>query len=201
MNYRSILFLSILTFALSVQAQEGDNTRSTNTVKPKTSTQTLSFDVGPAWITSRMYTPGGDYTWTNGIEIGLDYSCVFSKGYGFGFSILHNSTSYPKAKVKLEYAGPSFVYAGFLSSRWRGMAEIGMGLSLYHDQGFSNETGLGLKYSTSLEYLLTKDIGINMKLQSVTVYFGGKQKHYGGDDDEVNGVARVAFQLGACFHF
>ena len=200
MNYRSFLFLSILTITLSAQAQEDNDGRNTQAAKPKSTTETISFDVGPAWITSKMYTPSGEYTWKRGLEVGFEFSRVYSKGYGFGFSVLHNSTSYPEGKVRLSYVGPSFVYAGFLSNKWRGMAEIGLGYSIFHDEGSGNESGLGIKYSTGLEYMLSKDIGISVKLRSVTVYFGGKQKDFGGDDDETNGVARLALQIGACFH-
>ena len=201
MNYRSFLFLSILAFTLSAQAQEDNDGRNTQAAKPKSTTETISFDVGPAWITSKMYTPSGEYTWKRGLEVGFEFSRVYSKGYGFGISILHNSTSYPEGKVRLSYVGPSFVYAGFLSDKWRGMAEIGLGFSIFHDEGSGNESGLGIKYSTGLEYMLSKDFGISAKLRSVTVYFGGKQKDFGGDDDEINGVARVALLLGACFRF
>ena len=200
MDYRKILLAAIQAIALSAQAQVDDATQNTYAEKSKSGIQTLSFDLGPAWVTSKMYTSRGTYTWRKGFEIGTDYSCVYSRGYGFGFSFLYNTTNYPDGKAKQLFVGPSFVYAGNFSRKWRGMAEIGLGVG-YFSADFTSEMGLGVKYSTGVEYMLSDKFGINVKLRSITVYFGGKENFDSGDDDEVNGVARLAFQLGACFHF
>lgn len=199
MNYRKILLSAILAFALSAQAQKDNDALYSEPGISKPTPHTISFDVGPAWITSKMYTPSGTYSWRGGFELGVEYSCVFSRGYGFGISYLQNSTSYPEGKARVNFMGPSFVYAGFLSRKWRGIAEIGMGYSSFYN-GYSTESGFGVKYSTGMEYMLSDNIGISAKLRSLTVYIGGKNEDY-GDSDERNGVARLAFQLGVNFHF
>jgi hypothetical protein len=202
MNYRKFMLAAMLAITSSAQAQEGDVTRYTDTDTPKT-THTISFDVGPSWITSKIYTPSGTYKWRTGLELGVEYNCVFKKGYGFGFSFLHNTTSYPDAKATQIFVGPSFVYAGDFSKKWRGITEIGLGYSTFNDE-HDTEVGLGVKYSIGLEYKLSDKFGISAKLRDVTVYLGDKEDDYGWNGrnkDEVNGVVRLAFQLGAYFHF
>ena len=74
-----LLLTGLLAVALSVQAQENSEDVSySETKSSKTAFHTLTFDVGPAWITSKMYTPSGKYTWRTGLELGAEYSCVFS---------------------------------------------------------------------------------------------------------------------------
>ena len=199
MNYRNILLSVILAIVLPAQAQEGNEALYSESGDSKPTPHTISFNVGPAWITSKVYTPYDTYTWRGGFELGVEYSCVFSKGYGFGLSYLHNITSYPEAKARINFMGPSFVYAGLISRKWRGIIEIGLGYSTFSD-GYSTESGLGVKYSTGMEYMLSDNIGISAKLRNLTVYMGGKDEGY-GDDDEAKGVARLAFQFGVNFHF
>lgn len=202
MNHRMILLSAMLTIALSVQAQRGDDARYTDAEETKSITHTISFDVGPAWVTSKIYAPSGTYKWRTGLELGLEYNAVFKKGYGFGVSVLHNSTSYPDGKVKQLFVGPSFVYAGNFSNKWRGITEIGLGYSSFSDE-YVTHVGIGFKYSVGLEYMLSDKFGISAKLRDITVYMGKKDGENGwrSNKDEVNGVARLAIQLGACYHF
>ena len=106
-------------------------------------------------------------------------------------------------KVTQVFVGPSFVYAGNFSRKWRGMTEIGLGYSTFFDE-HDTEVGIGFKYSAGLEYMLSDKFGISAKLRDITVYLGEKEDDYGWygkNKDEINGVVRLAFQLGACFHF
>ena len=137
------------------------------------------------------------------MELGVEYSCVFKKGYGFGFSVLHNTTKYPDVKATQIFVGPSFVYAGNFSRKWRGTTEIGLGYSTFFNE-HDTEVGVGFKYSAGLEYMLSDKFGISAKLREITVFLGEKEDDpwwYGNNKDEINGVARLAFQIGACFHF
>lgn len=203
MNHRKIFLSVMLAVALSVQAQEGDITHSIGAEKNKSVTHSISIDVGPSWVTSKVYTPSGTYKRRCGMELGLEYNCVFKKGYGFGFSFLHNTTSYPDVKSTQAFVGPSFVYAGYFSKKWRGITEIGLGYSTFSD-GSDTEKGLGVKYSVGVEYMLSDKFGISAKMRDITVYLGGKDEDdwwSGRNKNEVNGVARLALQLGACLHF
>ncbi len=200
MNHKMILLSAMLTIALSAQAQGA--ARYTDVKETKSITHTISFDVGPAWVTSKIYAPSGTYKWRTGLELGLEYNGVFKKGYGFGVSVLHNSTSYPDGKIKQLFVGPSFVYAGNFSNKWRGITEIGLGYATFSDE-YDSQGGIGFKYSVGVEYMLSNKFGISAKLRDITVYLGKKDGDNGwrSNKDEVNGVARLAVQLGACFHF
>ena len=121
MDYRKILLAAMLAITSSAHAQVDDATLNTDAGKTKSATHTLSLDMGPAWVTSKVYTSEGTYKWRTGLELGVEYSCVFKKGYGFGFSVLHNTTKYPDVKATQIFVGPSFVYAGNFSRKWRGM--------------------------------------------------------------------------------
>lgn len=195
-----LLLTGLLAVALSVQAQENSGDVSySETKSSNTAFHTLTFDVGPAWITSKMYTPSGKYTWRTGLELGAEYSCVFSKGYGFGITYLRNHTNYPDANVDLNYIGPSFVYAGNFSEKWRAMAEIGLGYGNIND-GSGWQSGFGTKYTAGVEYMLSDKLGVCAKLRNMAVYFGKQDSDYPGDDDDLNGISRLALQLGLCIH-
>ena len=204
MNYRKFLSAAVLAIASSAtQAQVEDAIRNADAEDRKSTTHTLSLNMGPAWVTSKMYTPRGTYKWRTGLELGVEYNCVFKKGYGFGFSFLHNTTNYPDGNTTQNYVGPSFVYAGNFSRKWRGMTEVGVGYSTFNN-GYTTSAGFGSKYSVGLEYMLSDKIGINAKLTGITTFLDEKEDDYGGygkNEDEISGVVRLAFQLGTCFHF
>ena len=183
MNYRKFLSAAVLAIASSAtQAQVEDAIRNADAEDRKSTTHTLSLNMGPAWITSKMYTPRGTYKWRTGLEL---------------------TTNYPDGNTTQNYVGPSFVYAGNFSRKWRGMTEVGVGYSTFND-GYDTSAGFGSKYSVGLEYMLSDKIGINAKLTGITTFLDEKEDDYGGygkNEDEISGVVRLAFQLGTCFHF
>ena len=177
--------------------------KSSSAKKP---THTLSVNAGPAWITSKVYVPTsyGKYekkSWQTGLELGAEYNCVFSSGYGFGINYSHNHTSYGKGiDMDLNYIGPSFVMAGKFTPKWRGKLDVGFGYGNM-STGDESEGGLAFKASTGVEYLVSKNIGIGAELMTISTWFGKQDDGYPGDDYDTNGIARIGLNVGMRIYF
>lgn len=161
---------------------------------------TFAVSVGPAWITSKVYTPKNSYSWRTGFEVTGEYNCVFSGGTGFGITYTSNITSYPNAgDLKQYYVGPSLVYAGFLGSHWHAKVDVGIGYTNCSDE-LSSEGGVGLKSGLSIEYLPCRNVGIGLEMISVSSYLGNRSDFAPRNTNERNGIARIGLTLGLRVH-
>lgn len=197
-----VLFSSLMVVTLTTYAQVNNESLSYSTASTsKTNVQTLSFAMGPSWITSKIYSPYGQkYSSRTGLEIGAEYTCVYSRGYGFGFTFMHNRTSYPMCAVRLNYIGPSFVYAGHFSEKWRGKVAIGLGYSSFDDE-YDKQAGFGTLYQIGVEHQLTKHFGIGVTLQNIALYLGKNDDDYPGNSDDMKGVSRIGLYFNALYYF
>ena len=201
--FRKLVFLSsFIVVSLTIHGQENNEAVvNTSDNAKKSHVQTLTFEMGPSWVTSKMYFPNGKkYTWRTGLEIGAEYTCVFSKGYGFGITFMHNRTDYPMDAVKLNFIGPSFVYAGNFSEKWRGKVSFGVGFSNFADE-YEKQSGVGTRYAAGVEHVVTKHFGIGATLQTMTLYLGKNDDNYPGDSDDYKGVSRFGVNLTAHYYF
>ena len=165
----------------------------------KRTEHSLTLGVGPAWITSKIYTPKGKYTMQTGMEVMAEYDCVFSKGYGFGLTFAHNQTAYPgDAKLYQFFVGPSFVYAGYFGKRWWAKVDLGLGYAVCDDT-YEKQNGLGTKTGISFNYLVSPKIAIGAHLRAISATFGEQSADYPGSKDDVNGIARFGLTFGVRF--
>jgi hypothetical protein len=207
-NMLLLIITGMMLMALDANAQTENKTTSLpNPVVPKKGIHSLAVEVGPAWITSKMYTPSGKYTWRTGMELGGEYTYSSPKGWGIGFAYMHNKTSYPDADIKLDYIGPSLIYGGEFSARWRAKVSLGLGYASINDgddvtdifsgvKYHSTQEGLGTRFTAGIEYVITEHFGIGATLQNITLYLGKRHYYYPGSKDDINGVDRWSLNLG-----
>ncbi len=100
---KMILTIALGTWMLNAYPQEVSESTSSQSIasllneqpekEKKKSVQSLTIGGGPAWISSKVYTPRDVYTSRSGIEMMAEYDCVFSRGLGFGVMIAYNHTN------------------------------------------------------------------------------------------------------------
>ena len=72
---RKVALLCLLVFSIALHAQEqGENNTMDNSVKNNTEIRTLSLEMGPSWINSKIYTSEGDFKGQVGLELGVEYT-------------------------------------------------------------------------------------------------------------------------------
>jgi len=195
---KRVLF-SILSFitVLSINAQEAVDSVADNTITVVQEKDDIwprhyiSAGVGPAWITSEVRTDFGKYTWKNGWEYSVEYSCVFRKGFGVGLSFMHNSTSIPfLGDMKQTYIGPTFIYENIFGERWKFRTDLSLGYTHFKDN-YEEEDGFGDKASVSMEYMFSDIISMGVRMVSGGVFFGDEDPYY-----DSKGITRFAIMAG-----
>jgi hypothetical protein len=191
-----VLLLVLLSSVSGIRAGLIDGPQT----QEKKTDHVFSVNAGPAWVTSKVYTPRGRFSWRTGLELVADYNCIFSNGLGFGLTVAHNSTSYPdNITMKQLYAGASFVYSGKWGDKWRAKVDAGLGYANCKDD-MSTEGGLGLKAAYGIEYKVSRQVGLGLEILSVTSYLGSQTNYYTGEKNERNGVSRLGLTLGLRFY-
>lgn len=166
----------------------------------------FKVSVGPSWITSELQTPTKAYKNETGIALELDYQHLWRSGIGIGFNYLYHSTSFNEAYgVNMHYFGPSVVYGVKLGDNWRMDCALGLGYSVYTEKvkGYFSEensdSNIGLLVQLGIEYMLSKNIGIGLQLNSFTM----SMKRPDGIDTskyDFYGIKRLDAQLGLRFY-
>lgn len=162
-------------------------------------THTVAVNGGLVCITSKLYTPDGDKSWLCGIDMSVEYDCVFYSGYGFGLLAERSSTDYGGDYINITYLGPSFVMAGDISDRWRGKMDAGAGYTVC-DDGFDKRKGFGLRASVGVDYKLLEWLGVGAELTDYLSFYS-KRDRYGWGDNGNNGIQRFALTAGLRVYF
>ena len=63
----ALLCLLVFSIALHAQEQDGNNTMD-NSIKRGTEIRSLSVEMGPSWINSKVFTSDGDFKGQMGLE-------------------------------------------------------------------------------------------------------------------------------------
>ena len=156
----------------------------------------LGFGVNAGFVTSKVYTPLGSYSWEGGMGYVGELNCVFAGGYGFGADYEHSETSYPVShgldnSLKLDFVMPHFLYSAAMNDKWLFRAKVGLGYAHYND-GDKAQTGFGFK----------SGLGVEHKLEQRTAYFSEPEdfSYYKKRDSEKFGYSRLAVNLELVYH-
>lgn len=166
----------------------------------------LGFGVNGGWMTSRVYTPVGEYSWKGGLGYTGELNCMFASGFGIGVDYQHSETSYPigygnmESELKLDYVMPYLIYGGSVGGNWLLKAMFGIGYGHYSDAG-DGQGGFGLKTAASVEYLLNRHLGVALELESRSSYYSEPEGFSSyKKNNETYGYSRLSVNLGLKVH-
>ena len=199
---RKVVLLCLLVFSIALHAQEhSENNTMENPFKNGTAIRSLSVEMGPSWITSKVYTSEGDFTGQVGVELGVEYAGIKVGGFDYGISFYHNETNIHGCKVSLNYIGPSLIYAHLFHQKWLGKVSLGLGLGTAQgkDNSYNNHAisvdkiqfGLGTRLAAGIVFLASDHVGFGFNLHDMVIFLGKKGGSYFGDSDEINGISRI----------
>ena len=193
--FLSVCLLMVVQGAMAFQGPVQDSLNVVNR-KPVQHTLSINYDLG--WITSKVADPmsSREYSWRTGQGVHAEYTCVFSKGMGFGLMGDHSFTDFPSSGITLDYIAPEFAMRGG-KNKWQFCMAAGLGYAHYKDDyGYDAKSGIGAHYSIGAEYLLTRHIGVGADMFVVNTYFGKDKSGY----YDYNAINRFSFLVGLRFH-
>ena len=207
---RKVVLLCLLVFSIALHAQEhSENNTMENPFKNGTEIRSLSVEIGPSWINSKVYTSEGEFKLQAGVELGVEYAGIKVGGIDYGISFYHNETNIHGCKVSLNYIGPSLTYAHLFHQKWLGKVSLGLGVGTAHgkDDGYNNyalrsekmQFGLGTRLAVGMVYLVSDHIGFGLNLHNMAIFILKKEGSHFSDSNEINGISRIGGTL--AFHY
>ena len=197
---RKVVLLCLLVFSIALHAQEhSENNTMENPFKKGTEIRSLSVEIGPSWINSKVYTSEGEFKLQAGVELGVEYAGIKVGGIDYGISFYHNETNIHGCKVSLNYIGPSLIYAHLFHQKWLGKVSLGLGLGTAQGKSYKFHAisidkiqfGLGTRLAAGMVFLASDHVGLGLNLHSMAIILGKKDGSHFGDSDEINGISRI----------
>ena len=131
---------------------------------------TFMVSAGPACIYSEIYTATGVRKNTFAMDLMAEYEYTWKSGLGVGATFSHAWGFMDDDRLKLIYAGPSFVYAYREAHNWGVEVALGMGYAHY-SYGYRLDNGFGMLYKVGAEYLFTRHIGVGTEFNLLSTSF------------------------------
>lgn len=166
----------------------------------------LKVNVGPAWLTSKMYvTSSNYYSNLSALNVELQYSHLWKSGWGCGFTAFQShfdigdSDSYDRrGSANIFYVGPTLTYAYRTDKGWLWTMNYGLGYTSFDaDDVYS---GFGMTFNVGVDYMLTKHLGVGIELNEYAGFFK-EPEGWQNEHDESYGISQFGLLAGLRWYF
>lgn len=166
----------------------------------------IKLNVGPACITSNVYTTKGKFSNVSAFNAELQYSHNWKTGWGCGLYAfqshfkLGESGSYNyEGSANIFFAGPTVSYSYRTTKGWLWNITYGIGYTSMDDG--EAQSGFAMTCKLGVDYMLTKHIGVGVDAMDYAGFFsepdGWKQQH----SDERYGFSQMGIVAGLRIYF
>lgn len=154
--------------------------------KHKLPSNIVKLNVGPAWITSKVYVGSEEFSGISAFNLMLQYSHLWKSGWGCGlqafqshFKVGDSNNSNYGGSANIFYLGPSLTYAYRTDKGWLWTMNYGMGYTSIDEA--DSYSGFGMTLSVGVDYMLTKHLGVGLDVMEYEGFFKApvewKQEH------------------------